>query len=157
MYYIAKTKDLNTIKSSYGVCAEYCLNTLGYELPTYSDEDFENFVDNQQVLISDIGDYDDFRANVCFSAEENYVMINWTIPDFSLPGATDAMLSYLILHYKKPIRYWMAAGSATEEETVSPTEYYAENTTLVSEEYRGTRLFRLYEFTAPELALFKEG
>jgi hypothetical protein len=158
MYYIAKEIDFDILRNSFDVANEYCKTELGFGMPTVTDEELMAHIQRGGIVMSDLGE-DNYCANVCFEVYDEYVLINWTIEDTRHLGDADAILSYIILNYKRPLRYWLVAETQPEEETIEGSQYLAENTVYLEQEKVDEygRTMRLYEFTAPELELFREG
>lgn len=158
MYYIAKEADFDLLKKSYVVADDFCNTEYGFRMPSLTDDELMEHITKGGILVSDLGE-DGYCANVCFEVCDDHVMVLWTISDERHPGDSDSMLSYLILNYKLPLRYWLVAGSAVEQETVNGSDYLSENTAFLNVEKTDEHgsILRLYEFKAPELALFKDG
>ena len=153
MYHIATVEDFPILRNTYDFASEWRNTAEGFPLPTLSDGELLGYIENGKIIISDLCE-DNYAAHICFDVTDR-IQIVWSIPDNRHQGMIDAMNAYLIMTHKRPFRFWVVGGSQTEKETLAKSA--AENATLIQSEVNEYgKTMNLYEFTAPELAYFKE-
>lgn len=155
MYYIATINDKELLRNSYTICDQYCQDMQNFSMPELSDEQLMNYINNQQILISDLGE-DNYAANVCFEINNDHILIIWSVADDRHPGDIDAILSYLMFNYKLPLRYWLIANTQVEQDTIKNNDFIIEHTLYLDSKIDNFGIqWNLYEFALPELKLFQ--
>ena len=150
MYHIATADDFNTLKNSYIYCSNLRKENHGLPMPDISDDELSAYIEAGKIIVSDFGS-DELRSNICFDVTEDYIQAVWTIPNLKHKGDVGAMYAYLIMTYKKPLRYWVVGG--TEREQLAAGGKRAANTVLIrSEVNEYGKTMNLYEFTAAVLS-----